>query len=86
MCLISSFKVDKKKKEKKDKERENEKEKSALTKEKVQKKRQTASPTTTIQRSRPETRYRSRLPALHQINMSKNCGLLSKRLINSVLI
>lgn len=50
--------MDKKKKEKKDKERENEKEKSALTKEKVQKKRHTMSPSTTIQRSRPETRYR----------------------------
>lgn len=49
--------VDKKKKEKKDKERENEKEKNALTKDKVQKKRQTTSPTTTIQRSRPETRW-----------------------------
>ncbi|XP_008299747.1 MAP7 domain-containing protein 1b [Stegastes partitus] len=51
----NSTPVDKKKKEKKDKERENEKEKNALTKEKVQKKRQTASPTATIQRSRPET-------------------------------
>lgn len=52
-----SLKVDKKKKEKKDKERENEKEKNALTKEKVQRKRQTTSPTTMTQRSRPETRY-----------------------------
>uniref|UniRef100_A0A3Q0SDH4 MAP7 domain containing 1b n=1 Tax=Amphilophus citrinellus TaxID=61819 RepID=A0A3Q0SDH4_AMPCI len=52
----NSTPVDKKKKEKKDKERENEKEKSALTKERVQKKRQTASPTTTIQRSRPKNR------------------------------
>ncbi|KAM9340076.1 uncharacterized protein ABDE67_015792 isoform 2-T2 [Symphorus nematophorus] len=51
----NSTPVDKKKKEKKDKERENEKEKNALTKEKVQKKRQTTSPSTTIQRSRPET-------------------------------
>ncbi|XP_067351922.1 MAP7 domain-containing protein 1-like isoform X3 [Channa argus] len=51
----NSTPLDKKKKEKKDKERENEKEKNALTKEKVQKKRQTTSPTTTIQRSRPET-------------------------------
>lgn len=51
------FQVDKKKKEKKDKERENEKEKSALTKERVQKRRQTTSPSTTIQRSRPEARY-----------------------------
>lgn len=50
--------MDKKKKEKKDKERENEKEKIALTKEKVQKKRQATSPVTTIQRSRPENRYR----------------------------
>lgn len=49
--------MDKKKKEKKDKERENEKEKIALTKEKVQKRRQTTSPITTIQRSRPESRY-----------------------------
>nr|XP_020453316.1 MAP7 domain-containing protein 1-like isoform X6 [Monopterus albus] len=47
--------LDKKKKEKKDKERENEKEKNALTSEKVQKKKQATSPTTTIQRSRPET-------------------------------
>ncbi|KAM8884335.1 uncharacterized protein ACB058_000545 isoform 4-T4 [Synchiropus picturatus] len=50
----NSTPVDKKKKEKKDKERENEKEKNALTKEKSQMKRQTASPSTT-QRSRPET-------------------------------
>ncbi|XP_061615581.1 MAP7 domain-containing protein 1-like isoform X4 [Phyllopteryx taeniolatus] len=50
----NSAPVDKKKKEKKDKERENEKEKSALTKEKVQKKRQTASPTTITRRSQPE--------------------------------
>ncbi|XP_034748002.1 MAP7 domain-containing protein 1-like isoform X4 [Etheostoma cragini] len=49
----NSTPVDKKKKEKKDKERENEKEKNALTK--VQKKRQTTSPPTTTQRSRPET-------------------------------
>lgn len=55
--VTSSFKVDKKKKEKRDKERENEKEKIALTKEKVQKRRQTTSPITTIQRSRPESRY-----------------------------
>ncbi|KAM9776350.1 MAP7 domain-containing protein 1b isoform 2-T2 [Syngnathus typhle] len=47
--------VDKKKKEKKDKERENEKEKSALTKERVQKKRQTASPITITRRSMPES-------------------------------
>ncbi|XP_074469623.1 uncharacterized protein LOC141754456 isoform X3 [Sebastes fasciatus] len=51
----NSTPVDKKKKEKKDKERENEKEKNAITKDKVQKKRQTISPTTTTQRSRPET-------------------------------
>ncbi|XP_053718615.1 MAP7 domain-containing protein 1-like isoform X7 [Synchiropus splendidus] len=51
----NSTPVDKKKKEKKDKERENEKEKNALTKEKSQMKRQTASPSTTTQRSRPET-------------------------------
>lgn len=49
--------MDKKKKEKKDKERENEKEKNALTKERVQKKRQTASPTGTNHRSRQESRY-----------------------------
>lgn len=49
--------MDKKKKEKKDKERENEKEKNALTRDTVKKKRQTMSPTTTVQRSRPETRY-----------------------------
>lgn len=65
--FVSFLKVDKKKKEKKDKERENEKEKNALTKDKVQKKRQTTSPTTTTQRSRPETRYHTNcpLPALH---------------------
>lgn len=51
------MKVAKKKKEKKDKERENEKEKNALTKDTVQKKRQTMSPSATVQRSRPETRY-----------------------------
>ncbi|XP_077404719.1 uncharacterized protein LOC144037256 isoform X2 [Vanacampus margaritifer] len=51
----NSTPVDKKKKEKKDKERENEKEKSALTKERVQKKRQTASPTTITRRSQPES-------------------------------
>uniref|UniRef100_A0A3Q4BFG2 Uncharacterized protein n=1 Tax=Mola mola TaxID=94237 RepID=A0A3Q4BFG2_MOLML len=50
----NSTPLDKKKKEKKDKERENEKEKNALT---VQKKRHTMSPSTTIQRSRPEPRY-----------------------------
>ena len=54
---MSFFQVDKKKKEKKDKERENEKEKSALTKDKVQKKRHTTSPSATTQRSRPEIRY-----------------------------
>lgn len=54
---LDCLQVDKKKKEKKDKERENEKEKSALTKERVQKRRQTTSPSTTIQRSRPEARY-----------------------------
>ncbi|XP_061521057.1 MAP7 domain-containing protein 1-like isoform X3 [Phycodurus eques] len=51
----NSAPVDKKKKEKKDKERENEKEKSALTKERVQKKRHTASPTTITRRSQPES-------------------------------
>ncbi|TWW65799.1 MAP7 domain-containing protein 1 [Takifugu flavidus] len=51
----NSTPVDKKKKEKKDKERENEKEKNALTKDTVKKKRHTMSPTTTVQRSRPET-------------------------------
>lgn len=53
----ATLQVDKKKKEKKDKERENEKEKNALTKERVQKKRQTASPTGTNHRSRQESRY-----------------------------
>ncbi|XP_054619279.1 MAP7 domain-containing protein 1-like isoform X2 [Dunckerocampus dactyliophorus] len=52
----NSTPVDRKKKEKKDKERENEQEKNALTKERVQKKRQTASPTTTTtRRSQPES-------------------------------
>ncbi|KAG7219386.1 hypothetical protein INR49_002818 [Caranx melampygus] len=62
----NSIPVDKKKKEKKDKERENEKEKNALSKEKVQKKRQTTSPVTTTARSRPETstpRPRNRPPS-----------------------
>lgn len=54
--------MDKKKKEKKDKERENEKEKNALTIDKVPKKRQTTSPTTTTQRSRPEIRYHTTNP------------------------
>lgn len=40
ICQHSILQMDKNKKEKKDKERENEKEKSALTKEKVLKKRQ----------------------------------------------
>lgn len=57
ISTLTRLQVDKKKKEKKDKERENEKEKSALTKERVQKRRQTTSPSTTIQRSRPEARY-----------------------------
>ncbi|KAF7667255.1 hypothetical protein LDENG_00070020 [Lucifuga dentata] len=62
----NSTPLDKKKKEKKDKERENEKEKNALTKEKVQKKRQTTSPTNTTPRSRPEmstTRPKNRPPS-----------------------
>ncbi|KAK5604978.1 hypothetical protein CRENBAI_004701 [Crenichthys baileyi] len=63
----NSTPVDKKKKEKKDKERENEKEKNALTKVRVQKKRQmTSSPNATISRSRPEgsaPRPRNRPPS-----------------------
>ncbi|XP_015257566.1 PREDICTED: MAP7 domain-containing protein 1-like isoform X1 [Cyprinodon variegatus] len=63
----NSTPVDKKKKEKKDKERENEKEKNALTKERVQKKRQmTSSPNATISRSRLESsapRPRNRPPS-----------------------
>ncbi|XP_061839176.1 uncharacterized protein [Nerophis lumbriciformis] len=51
----NSTPVDRKKKEKKDKERENEQEKNAITKERVQKKRQTASPTTITRRSQPES-------------------------------
>ncbi|XP_061737525.1 MAP7 domain-containing protein 1-like isoform X7 [Nerophis ophidion] len=51
----NSTPVDRKKKEKKDKERENEQEKNALTKERVQKKRLTASPTTITRRSQPES-------------------------------
>nr|XP_057902199.1 MAP7 domain-containing protein 1-like isoform X2 [Doryrhamphus excisus] len=63
----NSTPVGRKKKEKKDKERENEQEKNALTKEKVRKKRQTASPTTTTtRRSQPEsstTKPRTRPPS-----------------------
>ncbi|XP_047239433.1 MAP7 domain-containing protein 1-like isoform X3 [Girardinichthys multiradiatus] len=63
----NSTPMDKKKKEKKDKERENEKEKNALTKERVQKKRQTtSSPNATISRSRPQgsaPRPRNRPPS-----------------------
>lgn len=53
LFILCVLQMDKNKKEKKDKERENEKEKSAITKEKVLKKRQSLP----SMRHRPDPRY-----------------------------